>query len=255
MPEESVRLGYEMEIARSNWIYPPNVEDISLTFTVVQVAGKLTTDFDAVELKMVKHSDHRPARITALAIKPTADPNASPSEQEKAGEAKECSRLPLLCKWKAILSAKLAQAKNKLHGHKCHHHHKLPDVNAQAGPDGRVNFKAHGHHRHHHHHHHHHRHSFLKSVVLHVILPIFVGMAAGMTASLLGMVIGQLIVRLWQRFYRGDKKGAYVLVDGQDEFPCDEKVPVEFEYRDEKAEICLAEVEEVIAASAEEGSK
>ncbi|KAI9852705.1 MAG: hypothetical protein M1838_005900 [Thelocarpon superellum] len=215
-----VRLGYELDIRRNNWIYPPHVEDVSLSFSVVQVAGQFTKAPETVEIKLLKTPDSRPHLIHALTVKPALDGNASPSEQDQAGGAKGCSRLPLFCKWKAILAQKLAKLTKP---HKCHHGgkhmaHHVPSIPVDQPaatpptpptspttatiptPEKQAEVFRVQHHRHGKHH----RQPLVKKLILHVIFPMLVGIAAGLTASLMGMIVGHLVVLVWRRFYRGN---------------------------------------------------
>ena len=248
-PSMGVRLGYELDVQRKTSAF--GGETVSVAFSIVQVAGRFTTAFDTVDIKLLKKSDATLHILDTLTLKaaPPLDGSASPSEQEKAGGAKECARLPLLCKLRAIVAAKLAALRKPFKGfhHARPHHRPLTIVSTEDAGHASAEGAAAGqhdqghavaaHHQqgHHRHHHRHGRHGFLRGLVMHVVFPMMVGVAAGMTASLVGMVLGQLVVFLWRRYYRGDRRGPYILlVDEEEKAPSYEDA-VSSSYPDEKA--------------------
>ena len=251
-PREEVPISYHSLIETQSTdgrVTANGLHFVKLTITVLRVGDLDVEKLSPIVVVVLQKIDHgsNNGAVThiiqapaggLLTIPPTA---ASPTEQEKAGGAKGCSRLPQMCRFKAAAAAKIAKIK----------------AHFRAGcPGSRVGAKlANDNHRHSHHNHggnHRHgghrgnvqrvRHIF-KTIVLHVLLPILIGVAAGMTASLLGLVVGALAVKLWQRFYIGETKGAYfavrniweraseqtekVAVDGSEDVPpvyADEKV-------------------------------
>lgn len=228
-----------------------------MTMTITRVGGiDIGKSLAPIELTLLQMKDGaalgnggviRIIRVTTTGLTALPD-TASPSDREKAGEAKECSRLPQLCRIKAAAAAKLAKLKSHFKGCAGHRH---AGKAAAGGHRHQSNQAAHqGQRPHHHGHGHRHGHAHrakhvIKTILLHVILPILVGVAAGMTASLVGMIIGSLIVSLWRRFYCGDDRGVYDLVGSWDpRFGVEEVIVVEDEgqeappaYADEKAPI------------------
>ncbi|KAI9811978.1 MAG: hypothetical protein M1832_000643 [Thelocarpon impressellum] len=189
-----VRLGYELETARPGQADARGSELVSLDFTVVQVAGRLSTAFPTVGLKVLQREGSQ-SEIVELEIKSGSSASSTPG----SGAGQECRRLPLLCKWRAAIKAKMAKAKA------CHGRHR----------------QAKQQHRHHGHHGHHgRRRGGFRRVFMHVVAPMLAGVGAALLASWLGVVLGQLLVRAWQRLYRGERGGYVVL---EDAYPVDRK--------------------------------
>jgi len=126
----------------------------------------------------------------------------TPALDSPPDKGTECTGWPLLCKWKAMLAAKLSAWKNKMHGHhgcgkgKGKGAHAKPTVGAGAdephrshhkGPDGKHHGHGHGHR------HHSKLHRMLHAiarVLLTVLVPVLVGVAAGMLLYLVGYAVG-----------------------------------------------------------------
>jgi len=187
--QHDLTLGYELTIRPEDH---DQIEVISLEFQVVEVANKLVSGLDNVELKLLRLPAGK-LLIGTLEVQPTKNPIINPSD---SGEA--CTTL--ICKWRAIVSDKLSQLKST------------------TGCGSKTHSKHAGHrtHRHHGHHRHHHKHLritrfflALKTVAIHVLVPVFIGVAVGMTASLVGMLVGNLVIFLWRSLYRRGQRGSY----------------------------------------------
>jgi hypothetical protein len=210
------------------------LSQMKLTLTRINGA-ELGHSLPAIDLSVLQLSSELPAngpvvRIVRLSTSPATPSAISPSEQEKQGEAKECSHLPRLCRLKAAAAAKLATLKSHFKGKGCGHHAHKAGV-AHNRPHKSWHHQSH--HKHGHHKHHGHRASSLlhglKKVLatcLQIVLPILIGVAAGMTASLAGMIVGTLGVGLYRRFVRGDERGMYEIVGAWDPRPGVEEVLV-----------------------------
>ena len=224
----SVRLGYRVTIKPVHGAAAAAAEAkiMSLEFTVLSVEDKAVDGLSTLKATFFTTPEKKLmiAKVEEEEQTSSMDPAASPSQKEKAGEEKECTVLPLLCKWKSIIANKLHKAKSafrggchkmRLHlirikGHHRHHHHHSHVKGAKV--DGVPHPQDHHEGQVSHHFHHVHRHSFthtVRRVLHHVFVPIFVGVAAGMTACIIGMVVGQVVVLVWRRLYRG-KKGSYI---------------------------------------------
>lgn len=196
--EEVQTLGYEIfirPIAKAN--DRDQLELIGVRLQIVEIADMFVDGLPSVELQLVKTKEGK-LMIASLNTAPTSNP--------KPEAGKKCAST--LCKWRAMLSGKLAGIKSgmgcgsKASGGKAPGKH--PHSNGRPG--------SHGHHGPHRHHRHHGFTRFLhalKSVAIHILVPVFVGIAVGMTASIIGMVVGHTLVFLWRTFYRRGQKGSY----------------------------------------------
>lgn len=185
----------------------------------------------------------------------------TPRAESPMEKGKECQSWPLVCKWKAILAAKLEALKAKVKGHGCggvkhkgRPHHGKPMIEAgEKSEDGkdehdhkgmhegaaRPHHAHHGAHSHgwHKHHAHHKLHRILRAigrVMLTVFVPILIGVAAGMvlylTGYVLGATVGFVVTRLVGRRTSGYQ--AVALVEEEEQQP---RSSVEkFEYKDEE---------------------
>ncbi|KAI9832155.1 MAG: hypothetical protein M1819_004506 [Sarea resinae] len=215
-------------LSYSLWVLAPVeiAEDKDIKLVTIQLnilkVDRQFVNVDQVVLQLLKSAD---GHLSILRADKVADPNrpASPSDQEKAGEAKECTTFPLLCKWKAILEDKVNAVKSRPKG--CHRHksgpmqtvdsvhpgsHHPPHYINRHGPHG----PQHGRMGHRHWHH-----TFLRTaqnIFFFILLPVMFGIAAGMLTSAIGMVVGKVLVWVWIRYHRGGKKGPYTKVQ-QDE--------------------------------------
>ncbi|KAI9845747.1 MAG: hypothetical protein M1837_004580 [Sclerophora amabilis] len=211
------RLGFELS-SISVPVKNPDYHVVTLSFRVLQVDTKFIGGLETLEITLYQWPNRR---LTLGTIEKRPTPAISPSEQGQAGGEKECTSLPLLCKWRAIIAARVRKMKTSFKG--CHKFssHRTP---RPSHVDSHHAFRPHhqpaqGR-----------RHGtfhIIKRIAFQIIVPVFVGIAAGMAASLLGMVVGQCIVFVWRRFYRNKRQGSYVRVadseEVTDDFPSDEK--------------------------------
>jgi len=160
--------------------------------------------------------------LALLNIEQTSSPD-SPLDKSK-----ECNDWPLLCKWKAILTAKLSAWKNKLPGHGCggKGKHGKPMIPAGEKPhEGNHRGGYYGHHKGGHHHRHHSKlHRVLHAiarVLLTVLVPVLVGVAAGMVLYLVGYVVGASLAFVVARVFGARRSGyqAIVLVEEDEAEP------------------------------------
>ncbi|KAH0544611.1 hypothetical protein FGG08_001260 [Glutinoglossum americanum] len=257
MPFVRLRLSYELTVRPKRPIPAQgNFEILLFKVRILGIEGKPVTGLDTVEMTLLKSPENSLYIVSLDKSEPShSHLYPSPSEQEKAGEEKECMTLPILCKWKAILGDKLSGVKASLKG--CHKfrpgHSKAGKAKGghAKGHSASHSGKPHGHHTHHAHHNDHRLSKFfrqLRRVAAHILVPIFIGVAAGMTASAIGMAAGLLVVLLWKKFYRGGNRGAYSMVQQSEEY--NEDNPRENELHDDKG---LPEYEEFIATNEVDG--
>jgi hypothetical protein len=210
---EGLALGYELAIAPR----PENANMVNLHFKVLELNNVFVTGLDSVEMSLI-HTENK-IIIARVDLSPTTRLGESPSEAEKAGEEKECTTFPLLCKWKSIIREKLAKMRGATKG--CGKQAMRPEpVDHAVHSDEHSNVGVPPSHDEHAPHDFHKTHRtgaariarILKTITVHVLVPVLVGIVAGMAASLLGMIVGQLCVFVWRRFYRGGKKGQYISI-------------------------------------------
>ncbi|KAI9797174.1 MAG: hypothetical protein M1825_006249 [Sarcosagium campestre] len=224
-PLQKVSLGYEVLVLPVKSLASTRL--MSLEFKVLSVEGNAAEEMDMVQLSFLELPD-KTLQLVRILAKANPKNNASPSEQGKVGEAKECTGPSLLCKWRSIMASKIASMKGKLRKgcHKSRPHFRPGTMMHPHGPKTHESFAGHDNH-----HAKPSRSKFMtviKRIGLQAIVPVFIGIAAGMTASLVGMVVGHLIVLLWRKFFRGNRTGAYTLVDEAEDVT-DEKSVVEEE--------------------------
>lgn len=187
-PAPSARLGYALMARQTRPSDDLNDQIVSISFRIVEVGDVFVTHLDRVEITLIRTDDNELILLNAEKI-PIGGDVASPAQQGHAAEVKECSRFPLLCKWKALATAKFHGMKSSLGNcRKYRPHHHAP-----------TRFR-------HHHDHGSHRQQHqptvalvLRRVIVHVIVPVLVGIVAGMTAGMIGMLVGQLVVLLWRK--------------------------------------------------------
>ncbi|KAI9802555.1 MAG: hypothetical protein M1833_001627 [Piccolia ochrophora] len=202
---QSRQLSYEALIRTEKNLQRSEI--LSMEFKVLAVDNKAVSDLDIVEVHFISlaHGEH--LQILHVTHKPSgAQTPATPGE---AGGAKGCKTYPLLCKWKALVASKMANMRNKLPGcHKARPTVHIPTTHTPPHSHEHSHSRPRPHHRQ--------RITLLrvmKRIAFQVIVPIFVGIVAGMTASLVGMIVGHLIVLAWRKFYRGDTRGTYVVLE------------------------------------------
>eukprot|EP00918_Siedleckia_nematoides_P098025 GHVU01214664.1.p1 GENE.GHVU01214664.1~~GHVU01214664.1.p1 ORF type:complete len:377 (+),score=63.79 GHVU01214664.1:39-1133(+) len=244
--QENVRLGYEMSLRPIK--NDGDLELISINVHIFEVADKFIDGINSVELRLLKTPTGK--LMIASAVE---GPSTSSSAIGLIGD-KDCTSM--VCKWKAIIAAKLAHLKPgcKGKGSKTLAVAGHTEQGPKAGHKGQGRPHPHGGRPHHGHHggHRHHRGFFrfmhmLRSVALHVLIPVSIGIAAGLTASVVGMVFGQLVIFAW-RSIRGsnsayspvaqdeilDEENKIFIVESQGPPPVYEDVVLEEEVTQEK---------------------
>jgi len=212
--QENVRLGYEMSL-RTVKKDRGGFELFAINIHVFEVADKFVNDIDSVELLFIKDPSEN-LFITAYEKKKATSPT------ELTTGDKDCTSM--LCKWQAIIAAKLANLK-PLKG--CGSKGKGSKTGAVAGHHkGQGRPHPHGgrpHHGKHHGGHRHHQKGFvrfmrmLRNVTIHILIPVFIGVVAGLTASVIGMVFGQLVVFAWRTIRGGSQPYSRVEQDDIDD--------------------------------------
>lgn len=210
--QENVRLGYEMSVTpiKKDVV---NSELIAINIHIFEVGNKFINGIDSVELYLLKTPENK-----LLIVRSEKKPSSSISGfiGFVAEEDKDCTSL--LCKWRAIVAAKLAHIK-PFKGCGKGKGNKAGAISSHKGQDkshgGRPHHKGqhHGGHRHHRHHGFARVMRILRSISIHVLIPIFIGIAAGLTASVVGMVIGHLVVLVWRTIRGGSPAYSRVALD------------------------------------------
>jgi hypothetical protein len=191
---EVQRLGYEMVIrpvAKAD--DSSQLQLISVHLQIIEIGDKFVDGLPSIILQLVRTEDGN-LMIASLETASTSNP-----AQESV---KLCTST--LCKWRAIISSKLAGAKS---GKGCGS--KTSNNGTPGNRHGHSRPRPHGHHGPHQHHKHHGLTRFLmalKSVAVHILFPVFIGIAVGMAASIVGMIFGHTLVFLWRRLYRRGRK-------------------------------------------------
>ncbi|KAI9892385.1 MAG: hypothetical protein M1814_001587 [Vezdaea aestivalis] len=210
-PTDRVPLELGIELATSSRDGLTN-----LHFAVVALNNVPVTGLDSAELTLSTNAETGALSIESMDLRPNTRAGASPTEQEKAGAEKECTTFPLLCKWKALISAKFHGAKTALRkGCMKLRPHTKPAVTA-AVPDASETQPERPH-RHEHAHPHHDYHKVhrttlgkvmhvLRIAFMHVLLPVLFGIVAGMTGSLIGLIIGHFCVLVFRMVFRRGAK-------------------------------------------------
>jgi len=191
-------------------------DQVSLTalhINVIEVAEEFMTGIPSIEVKLLQTASGKLMIADAEIMAPDDFSSEIASPHTAAGQ--ECTTL--LCKWKAIIAAKISEMKKgalkgcgskarpaKAHPHdtsesKPHHEHGHPRLG--------------GHHRGHRHH----RPSafarFVRGIVLHVLIPITIGIMVGIFASLVGMVVGHLAIFMWRLVFRRNCNAKYAKIE------------------------------------------
>ncbi|KAI9676097.1 MAG: hypothetical protein M1817_000840 [Caeruleum heppii] len=212
-PMASARLGYALMAQQSRPSHDLKDQIISLSFRVVEVGDVFVSGLDRVDLTMIR-TDNDELILLNAEKSPVRGDVSSPAERGHAGEAKECSRFPLLCKWKALAAGKFHGMKSSFGGcRKSRPEHQVPP-----------RFRHHQSHGSHHHRRPHRVAFLLRRVVLHVIVPVLIGIVAGMMASMVGMIVGQLVVLVWRRLSgRSPRVRRETIDDESDALPAESK--------------------------------
>lgn len=213
MLSSTTTLGYSMTVRHP--IKHSAQDQVSLTalhINVIEVAEKFMTGIPSIEVKLLE----TPSGKLMIADAEIMAPDDLSSEISGPHSAAEQECITLLCKWKAIITAKLSEMKKgalKGCGSKARP--------AKAHPQAATEFKPHhehdrprvgGHHRGHRHH----RPSafarFVRGLVLHVLIPITIGIMVGIFASLVGMIAGHLAIFMWRLVFRRGSNTKYARV-------------------------------------------
>lgn len=183
-------LGYSYSVRPVTEASDPNFELLVVDLQIIEVGNVFVDGLNNIRVHLIKSPD---GEVLISKIEQTA------SENQANNDDGECTTL--ICKWRAIVAAQLANMKMPscagMLGHKA------------GGPSGSQghhtdNDHDHGHHGHHGHHRSSHGWALLfRKLTSHIILPILVGIVAGVTVSILGMIVGTLLVGLWRTFVRG----------------------------------------------------
>jgi len=188
-------LGYSMGVKAPVHSDKDDLDLVTIHMEIVEVGNAFIQGVPAIEISLVRTSSGKLMLGNAV-LMPVGAMELTPSDGDQ-----ECATV--VCKWRAIIAAKLAKLKG------CHKSGKAA-ARPNASIDGPKDHDArprphHGHRPHGHNHHNRHRHTllrFLRNVSIHVLLPIAIGVAVGITASLVGMLIGNVIVFIWRTFFR-----------------------------------------------------
>lgn len=187
------RLGYGLKVHHLESSANEKIGLLEIEVEVVEVAGLFMQGIPSVQMKVLETPSGK------LMIADAQIVSAKPTSM-----GQECTTM--ICKFRAIMAAKLAKLKGCAGG-------RIPAVPTVA-PVGKV---GHGDHRRPHHgsrphfgthqgHRHHGRHGgfarFLRIVVSHVLMPLAIGFIVGFTASLVGMVVGHIAIFLWRVLFR-----------------------------------------------------
>jgi len=201
----SPRLGYSLSISSPELSPDQQLGLISIRLEIEQLGRTFMSGFPVIEVKLLE-TPSRKLMIGDVAIK----------EQTPTEAGQECTSI--ICKWKAIIAAKISQLKasHGCGGSRAKHESTAssvaesssPAALVKGGPMKPVKPNHHGHHGGHraHRHRHRHRHSgfarFLRGLVFHVFIPIMIGVVVGIMASLVGMVVGHIAIFIWRMLFR-----------------------------------------------------
>jgi len=205
----SPRLGYSLSISSPELSPDQQLGLISIRLEIEQLGQTFMSGFPIIEVKLLE-TPSRKLMIGDVAIK-----EKTPTE---AGQ--ECTSI--ICKWKAIIAAKVSQLKasHGCGGSRAKHgstassvaQSDTPAALVKGGPMKPAKPNHHGHHGGHRAHRHRHRHSgfarFLRSLVFHVFIPIMIGVVVGIMASLVGMVVGHIAIFIWRMLFRRGERAS-----------------------------------------------
>lgn len=205
----SPRLGYSMSVSSPELSPDQQLGLISVKIQIQQLGQTFMNGFPTMEVKLLE-TPSRKLMIGDVAIKAAQAPT-------EAGQ--ECTSI--LCKWRAIVAAKLAQLKASKGCGGARPKHEItaapggisshPASIVKDGPMIHVK-PHHGHHGGHRAHRHRHRHGgfarFLRGIVFHVFVPIMIGIVVGIMASLVGMVVGHIAIFIWRMLFRRGERAS-----------------------------------------------
>lgn len=203
-------LGYSLSVKHPVHSEQDQLDLVSLHISIVEVANKFLSGIPSVEIKLLETPSGKLMLGDAEII--TSAPTPADGDQE-------CTTV--LCKWRAIVAAKLSKLKSG-----CGFKNPSAAVGAvdesspkdHGRPQPHIGRPRPGHgHGQGHFRHHHHKHNlgrFMRNIAMHVLLPILVGVAVGITASLVGMLVGNLVVLVWRALFR--REGQYSRVQSEE---------------------------------------
>jgi hypothetical protein len=185
---------------------------VQMQLEIVEVGNTFVKGIPAIEISLLRTPSGK--LMLGNAVQMEAPVELTPSDGDQ-----ECATA--LCKWRAILAAKLSVLKG------CGRKPAMAPQRPNASNDGPKHHDSRPHRRPHGAHHRHHRHSqiffvTLRNIAMNFLLPIAVGVAVGITASLVGMLVGNLIVLVWRVLFRrnqaeSDAVYEIVIVDESDD--------------------------------------
>ncbi|KAF2004020.1 hypothetical protein P154DRAFT_519608 [Amniculicola lignicola CBS 123094] len=183
--------GYTFHYNSAETITEAGTELLPMTFRITSIESK-PADPPALRINLLKDSN---GRLMIASFQTAKTEEESPIDQ-----GKECKEWPLLCKWKAMLEAKLNGMKKGCGKHNKHNKHPNPmEEETTEGKPPHTFHPGHPHHRPHHmgdneghrHHHAHHRiHRFIRRAFFTILIPILIGIFAGTLTYLIGMALG-----------------------------------------------------------------
>jgi hypothetical protein len=212
--QKNVPLGYEMTV-KPVMRNSDMTELIAIDLHIFEVGDKFINGIDMIELHLLKTTE---GKLTILHAEKLPSTSPAVNVASITEEDKDCTSL--LCKWRAIVAAKLAHLKPFTKGCGKGKGSKAGAISSHKGqgrPHGGRPHHSQG--QHHQGHRHHRHHGFarvmrmLRSISIHVLIPIFIGIAAGLTASVIGMVIGHLVVLVWRTIRGGSPAYSRVALD------------------------------------------
>lgn len=197
-------------------IHHDHPELVEINVQVFNVGGKFIDGMSTADLKILETPSGK-LMIGDAQISPAKVPESGP-----AAIGQECTNF--ICKWKAIVAAKLAQFKAmKLKGcagkSKIDHPlsgHRKPGHRAHGHGSRPHGVGFHGSHRPQRHQRHGSFARFIRRVIFHVFVPVLIGVVVGITASLIGMVVGHFAIFLYRTVFRRAQYVQYQNVE-QDE--------------------------------------
>lgn len=206
------KLGYALSIQHPE---TPNGELglVALRLEIIELGRTFMTGFPIIDVKLLETTSGK-LMIGDVAVKEAEA--ASPESDQ------ECTTI--VCKWRAIIAAKIAKFKG-MKGKGCggkarpKHGSSSTTPTIKGGPITHVKPINHGHprpaHGAHwtHRHHRHHRHGgfarVLRGIVFHVFIPIMIGVVVGIMASIVGMVVGHIAIFIWRMLFRRGQRLEY----------------------------------------------
>ena len=200
----SPRLGYSLSISSPELSPDQQLGPVFVRLQIQQLGRTFMNGFPSVEVKLLETPSQK-LMIGEVAM-----------EKQPATETgQECTSI--ICKWKAIIAAKIAQIKSSKGCGGKRPTHEIAGVPTEGGihshpATGGPVTHVKPHHGHNGGHRHRHRRGgfirFLRGIVFHVFVPIMIGIMVGITASLVGMVVGHIAIFVWRMLFRRGERGS-----------------------------------------------